>query len=342
MISTSPAAPTEQEWRALYAAAVQLKALEPWEWMLDDDIFGVRDPETQQIGYCCIMGNLGEHFALAVYLGDEGLRGYLQIQSGAFEENPIEALFSQLCLQVSFEDREMLTKDERAQIKALGLKYRGRNAWPSFRNYTPGYFPWALSAPEARFLTLAIEQACEVAARFADDPEILDPPVDGALLLRERAGEGWREIWHQPDLTPPLPAAAPPVDELRLQRLRQAKLRRTGAWESGRFSMPQPVQDRADDRPYYPVSTLFVDAATGMVLAPGVGDPEGWREAYQEQCLDLIEQGQVLPREIASTDVELRDLLAPICAALGIKLKARETPMFDDVRESFLAYFDRM
>ncbi|NNJ11694.1 hypothetical protein EKD04_015265 [Chloroflexales bacterium ZM16-3] len=340
---TSSADPSEQEWRALYAAAGQLKALGPWAWMLDSDIFGVRDPETQQIGYCCVMGNLGEHFALAVYLGDEGLRGYTNIQSGMYEDNPMEAMFVQHCLQVSFEDRELLSKEDRDQIKSLGLKYRGRNAWPFFRNYAPGYFPWQLTAAEVRFLTLAITQVCEVAARFADAPEILDPPTDGLLLVRELAGGAWSEIWHRPNLTPPPPQPAPRVDELRLQRLRQANLRRTAAWESGRFMMPQPVQDQPDDRPYYPVSTLFVDAATGMVLSPSLSSPEGWREAYQSQLLDLIEQGHALPREIASTDVEMRDLLAPICMALGIKLKAaRRTPMLDEALDGFLSYFEQM
>ncbi len=340
---TSPTDPTEQEWRALYAAAGRLKALGPWDWMLNSDLFGVRDPETQQIGYCCVMGNLGEHFALAIYLGDEGLRGYTRIQSGEFEENPIQAMFMQHCLQVSFEDRDLLTKSDRDQIKSLGLKYRGRNAWPFFRNYTPGYFPWPLSAAEARFLTVTLDQACEVTARFGEHPESLDPPDDGLLLVRERVGDTWHEIWHRPDLTPPPPAPAPKLDELRLQRLRQAKLRRTGAWESGRFMMPQPVQEEPDARPYYPVSTLFVDAASGMVLAPGMGSPENWREAYQEQILSMIEQSQAVPREIASTDVELRDLLAPICTALGIKLKAaRRTPMFDDARDGFFSYFERM
>jgi hypothetical protein len=332
-------APTEQEWRALYAAADQLFKLKPWEWMLDADIFGVRDPETQQIGYCCVMGNMGEHFALAVYLGDEGLRGYRQIQSGAFEQNPMEAMFVQDCLQVSFEDRDLLDKEDRDQIKALGLKYRGRNAWPFIRNYTPGYYPWFLTAPEVRFLTLALGQVCAVATRFADDPAIFDSPTKGALLVRELAAGAWREIWHRPDLTPPPRSAAPPVDEIRIQRLRQTKLRPTNGWESGRFTLPQPIQDKPNQRPYYAVTALLVDATSGMILAPIIGTPENWRANYQNHVLDFIERQRLLPREITSTDAELRDLLAPICAALGIKLRApRHTPMFEDARETFFQF----
>lgn len=342
-MSAASSGPSEAEWQALYTAADQLKALAPWQWMYDSDVFGVRNPEGGEVGYCCVMGNLGEHFALAVYLGDEGLRGYLAIRSGVFEDDPSQLMFVQHCLQASFEDRDLLDTSDRAQIKALGRKYRGRSAWPFFRIYEPGYFPWMLSAPEARFLTLAIEQTCELARRVADHPELIAPPAPDNVLVRELADGAWREIWHRPNLAPPPALIAPPVDAQRLQRIGQLKLRRTGAWESGRFIMPQPVQETPDERPYYPVSTLFVDAATGMVLAPNLGDPEGWRMAYQHQCLDLIEQSQLLPREIASTDPELRDLLAPICAALGIKLKAaRQTPMLDEAIDSFFSYFEGM
>jgi hypothetical protein len=339
-MGAAPAEPTEQEWRALYAAAGRLMALGPWEWMLDADIFGVRSPETGEVGYCCVMGNLGEHYALALYLGDGGLRGYLDIRAGLFEDSPAEALFVQHCLQASFEDREYLTKADRDQIKALGLKFRGRNAWPFFRNYTPGYFPWQISGVEARFLTLAIDQTCEMALRFRDDPDLLEPETEGDVLVRELDGGTWREFWHRPDLTPPPAPPAPPVDELRLQRLRQAKLRQVGGWESGKFIAPHAVQAEKGERPYYPVATLFIDARTGMILSPSLADPEGWREAYQEQLIGLIEQGQAAPREIAIVDAALCDLLAPICATLKIKLKkARATPLFDEAKESLFEYF---
>jgi hypothetical protein len=44
-------------------------------------------------------------------------------------------------LQASWEDREELHVRDRETIKALGRKYRGRQAWPLFRSYQPGYAP---------------------------------------------------------------------------------------------------------------------------------------------------------------------------------------------------------
>lgn len=71
------AKPTREEWNSLYQAAIDFKRLACWEWMYGDDIFGVVDPETGETAYCCIMGESGEYFAVAGYLGPEGLSGIL-------------------------------------------------------------------------------------------------------------------------------------------------------------------------------------------------------------------------------------------------------------------------
>ena len=77
-------APTLQEWRNLYQAAIEFKKIECWNWLSDTDLFGVQNPANGITGYCCIMGEMKEMLGLVVYLGTEGLAGYLKIQS---EEN---------------------------------------------------------------------------------------------------------------------------------------------------------------------------------------------------------------------------------------------------------------
>lgn len=60
--------------------------------MRDSDIFGVQNPLDKEIGYCCILGATGEVFGLVVYLGSQGLLGYLNLAE-RFKDNP-EGLFS--------------------------------------------------------------------------------------------------------------------------------------------------------------------------------------------------------------------------------------------------------
>jgi hypothetical protein len=329
---------TEREWRALYDAADELKALAPWEWMLDSDLFAVRDPESGQIGYCCVMGHLGEHYALAVYLDADGLRGYREVASGAYEERPAEALFAQRCLMLSFENRELLDKDSYAQIKALGRKYRGRQAWPELRDYTPGYLPWRLEPPQVRFLTVAIQQTCDVARRFSDDQEYLVGPDEGQMLLRERQGGEWKERWHRPELAASAASEPPPpVDELRLKRMASRRLKRLGVWETDRLLFPGAVQDEKGGRPYYPPMLMIVDSASGMVLPPMITEPGAWRQAFQSHLLDLFDQMEGAPREIRLRDEALAALLAPIAEALKVRLRrSTDLPALDDAREGLL------
>jgi hypothetical protein len=335
------AEPTTEEWRDLYQAADEFKQLGAWEWMLDSDLFGVRDPETGQIGYCCVMGNLGEHFALGLYLGGEGLRGYMRMQTGEFWPPDIGALFVQDCLMASFEDREVLSKRDRDQIKALGRKYRGRSAWPQFRNYRPGYFPWYLSGAEARFLTQALRQSCDVASRFEQTPELLDGPTEGQLLVRVFDNGGWRDTWAEPELPKAEMPPMPPLDETLVQRVRQAGLRRAGTWESDCFYTQQVIQEHPDQRPYYAKICMFVDGASGMILPPQIGAPENWREVYQDHLPALAAQVGAIPREVVVRSAEMRDLLAPAADRLGVKVRvARQLPMLDEAYASFMEFMD--
>jgi len=156
--------PSLAEWRALYQTADEFKKMAPWQWMWDRDIFGVKNPDDGSIGYCCVMGANGEHYALGVYLDDQGLAGYLAIQSKRVTAK--NAIFFQTVLMASFENADLVEKEDREIIRELGLSFRGRNAWPLFRIYEPNFLPWFINSKQVVFLTQCFTQANGVALRF--------------------------------------------------------------------------------------------------------------------------------------------------------------------------------
>ena len=208
--------PSMSDWRNLYNAAIEFKKTGCWEWMLDSDVFGVQNPVTGEIGYCCIMGYLGAHLALAVYQGTDGLETYLKMQRGKLPENEIELLMLQKCLMASFEDREILSEKDREIISELGLKFRGRQQWPLFRSYRPGYHPWYLTRDEAEYLTLSLQQAEEVALRFKEDRDILKPSKKSHYLVRVPGKKGdrleWEDKWLKPEPRGESKISVPPID----------------------------------------------------------------------------------------------------------------------------------
>jgi len=112
-------------WSTLYLLANHINALKPWRFMYEDEITGVRDPVTGAIGFISVMGKLGEHYALTVYLGERALGQYLELSENGAGVTP-EMVLEIPQLMLSFEDREFVEKEDRAVMKEIGSKSRGR------------------------------------------------------------------------------------------------------------------------------------------------------------------------------------------------------------------------
>lgn len=333
--------PSLEEWRELYQAAVTFRDAAPWRWMWDSAVFGVQDPESGQIGYCCVMGRLGEHFALAVYPGSEGLATLWAMREFGprAEQDPLAAMVIQECLMASFEDREMLDKPDLDVIKALGLKFRGRGAWPQFRGYRPGYFPWYLTPPEARFLTIGLRQALDVALRFRDNPALLpdaEPDPRGQYLVRVPEKQGkewvWKDTVQRPAPLRQAQASPPPLDEARLQSLRALPASR-GALQMDYFFTEGTIQEKKGERPWYAQVVLTADANSGHILGTNLARPDAVPATLVKQLLEVIAGTQARPDRIEVVREEARLALSPAAQRLGLHvIRVRRLPMIDRIR----------
>lgn len=332
--------PTLEEWRRLYHAAIRVKEIAPWEWTTETDVFGVQDPETDKLGFVSIMGMRGEHYAVAVYLGPQGLYRFW-----AFEDTgplaPPEALLEIPHLQASFENRSELRKQDRETIKQLGLKFRGRHAWPMFRSYRPGFFPWFLEAEEACLLTYALEQVIDVAPRFRKDPSLLAPVDEQSYLVRVPRQRGdsltWRD--HILDVPPPeFPTISLVMDIQALEKLKRIPPSRNRL-EIDFFMFPASIGERGA-RPAFPYMLLTVDAQSGMVLGSELltADPSleaMWGLIPMNVVYQLARFG-IVPGEVRVRSGLLFELLRPLAQELRFKLKQSKTMNSLDSAKEFL------
>ncbi|MEW6299272.1 MAG: hypothetical protein AB1671_16280 [Thermodesulfobacteriota bacterium] len=317
------------EWAALYDAAVAFKQLGCWEWMYDSDLFGVQNPETGEVGYCCVLGNLGEVFALNVYPGAEGLESYWalhELHEDPASDVPLDAqalLGSQKCLMASFEDRADLHKTDVRLIRELGLQFRGKKAWPLFRNYLPGFLPWFLtSREEVRFLTVALQQAQDVALKMKENPDYLTPPEDDKelYLVRVRQDERWQDTWQEPAGYEP-PRTTPVINDALLHQLQHARLPREGTWEADCLLLPMAVQEGA--RPFYPYA-LIVVSESGMPLGLELLKPGTQGREVPNKFMELLQREQRLPQTLLVGSDQTFTLLEPVAARLGFAIQQTE------------------
>jgi len=339
--------------------------------MSDSDVFGVQNPESGEIGYCCVLGELGEVYGLVVYLGSSGLEQHHKIQWGKMHAGSPDAAYSQNCLTAWFGTRSDLDKNDLKIVKDLGLKFRGGDTWPQFRSMQPGYLPWYLREDEAKFLTLCLAQAREVALRFGKHPDYLTSPGKNLYLVQipienidppsfahssesslpsgqqtlfpEAVGTPlfeWESQWLSPA---PLVKAAVrsfPLDEVRLQRIKKSSQGHRGVWEIDGFFAPTPVD--GDDRPFFPYTFLSADHDSGFILATVITEPSKWETEFPKTLLDTVEEHKLLPRKLALRKQELRELFAPLAAQLNIEIElTKKLSAVDRAKRELLKFMER-
>lgn len=319
--------PSAQDWEKLYSLAAKFKKIAPWDWMYDSDLFGVQDPESGETNYCCVMGRLGEVFALNVYLGPEGLEGYLKIASGKISGDDYAVLRLQNCIMLSFENKNYLDKNDIQLMRNTEINFQGKKSYPQFRRYQPGFIPWYLTKEEADILILAIEQAINVCLRLENNEDLLISPRQGLIFTRvssrDKSGIKWEDRWISP---------APYFkkqeyfsmnenEEILIQRIKEKKLAKNDIWEIDFSYFHTAVQNKKDQRPYFPQNLLIVDQSSQFIIGGGIAESDKYAREFREILLSSALKIGFIPKEIWIKNNDVANLFQPITDKLEIKLK---------------------
>lgn len=335
--------PSLEQWKRLYELMGKIRELAPWEYMYEHNIFGVQFPEKGNLGFVSVMGNLGEHFAVAVYMGKKGFEGFLNMQRMGYRLAP-DIVLQVPQLQASFEDREMITPEDRKIIKQLGLKFRGGKAWPQFRSYRPGCFPWYLEKEEAQLLIHGLEQLMDVSPRFKKDPGTLQPPEpDRKYLVRVYENGKWVD---RPQKIR-FPADPPLRLSMNMDALNYLKSmsKQNSIVEVDIQMMEEAVRDKKFDRPYFPFMLLIAEKQSHMILGVDLLSPlpsleEMW-EIVPEKVTEIL-ANYLLPKEIQTKDPLIALLLSALEKEVGFKVKlVSRLPTVEHARREFTKFTRR-
>lgn len=342
----------------LYDLAFKFKKTKLWNQLSDTDLFAL-PLSNGETGYVCIMGQLGDHFALALYVGNEGLDSYRNIaefELARTEAEYNEIMVSQNCIQCAFESKSDLAPQELEELygyaKAHGITFKGKNAYPQFKVYRPYRFPWFLRDEEDRQL---LYEALSAALALADKLKTSDmrslgfigtEPYGRSIPLLQAEGGGYK--FSMTELPPRLKTEFPsPLlrDELLAARLKRKKKIPSG-WVCEVLMVPNPVRHKDDESdfpeeaPVFPFILLIVDNSTGMLL------PSDLVMDYIENPGSIIEilaehmEKEGVPSELLVRDRRTEALLGSFAQQIGVKLTFRsDLPILDEVEESLFDHF---
>lgn len=332
-------------WRQLYKLAGEIRELAPWRWMEESEVFGVEDPATGDVHFVSVMGSVGIHYAVSAYPGIAALDRVMTLDEEEIYEYP-ERLMEIPQFQLSFENREHLADHAYKTIRSLGLRYRGKHAWPQFQSSRPGYAPWRLSLDEMRVMSTVLKQLLAVAPRCRSNPDLLAIDDVDTFLVRVPAGTGQRdwqdEQWRFPQAPEQTPVAS--LSELSAARLR--KLNRRPVFLEVDFFMTPAVIGKKGARVLNGYALMAVEDGKGMVIGLEMLTAESslqsmWGRIPDALAKHLINTG-FLPEGLVVRSTLLADLLVRFAKAVNCELLLNDRlPNLDPAKEGLTAHLGR-
>jgi hypothetical protein len=334
--------PDAEEFKILCELARYIQQHTPWDFMEEKDVFGVQDPDTGDLGFISVMGALGEYTAIAVYRGVEALYAWrefedlLEADPESHEAHNILMEIPQL--HVSFDPARFLEKRDRKLIKHSGVKFPKEK--PLFRCYRPGYYPWFLTRPEARYLIHALTQTIEVAKQFLHDDDVIplnEDPEDRDYLIRVPRIDGdvvtWKSFIRAID-QPPTQLIPIDVEAADLEKLKV--IPKSDPQEIDLFILPAKVGE-PNERPQVLYALMVVDAASGFILGiEALAAPDGPDLMYAELAHKVAEmwlKHEVIPTELRSRSTRVLNMFQSLAGELEFQLLlVKELPAIDEAK----------
>ncbi len=335
----------------MYELAFRFKGAKLWQQLYDDEAFAVKLADGE-IGYCSVMGRMGDHFALGLYVGEEGYKSYRLLLDADSEELDnaavSEMMTSQSCLQCSFENKDMLSTGELEEVrqyaKAHNKKLGGSNAFPQFTKFRPGRYPWRYDSRldeqricDALSAAVALKRILLKTGKEELGLRSLQESVQKIPMLAYANGRWVIQYTRLPsaEIRYPEPVFANEVLTAHIQRKKKK-----GVWECGTIRFPGAVQEEGqkEEAPYFPLVLVCANLETGRVLQPVITDGEDAAETMNGFAQQLMEAAAA-PKTIRCGDDRCFAILKDLCEKTGIRLVRTDVfELLDDALADLLEH----
>ena len=327
--------PTQEQYNRLYGYARRVFDHAPWETMYETQILAVRGTASGKTQFISVMGNLGEHLAVAFYPSLKTL-DTMQGHKDNFQDS-IDCIMGQQHLQLVFDRKSDLLDGEAGTIKKSGVAFGKETGgkWPSAQSLVPGYAPLKAGGEELERMLEGVEQLLHKLDTREPIPEITS--VSEAICSRIYADGIWQDTMLKYDMTPDMMQSvfvpsdllekfhALPVDNQKLV--------------CGCFTIPMPMGS-SKKRTIMPKIMMTMDRETGMIGGTIVSEPptDGiWKleQAFTAWLEKIIKSG-TRPQSIRFEGWYLSSFSSVLCKSLHVKEDTKPCPEIYDVFQKLL------
>ncbi len=320
---------SEDHWPKTLEKAKEFQQLKPWEVMTDEQIFAIEDPITGEYLFCSVLGQADEMYGLAVYIGADGL--YSLLDSFAGIKDSSEIFKFQRSLLLSFENRNDLEKAEYELIKAYDMTFRGKNAWPSFVSFEPGFYPWTMDHDEVRQMYLALAESIKMFERIKEGFRLPHIPTDEKILVRYTKSDyenfnemvlDMEEILEEMAFENFWGFYVPSEFEIK-QAMKKTKKPLNITVEFKVTYLEVPIQEDPEERPLFPSAIFVADHDKGIVYSHKMYAEEINPIRVQKEFLNMFDQLGGKPNKIL-TDHRTYIYLAALIEHVNVNIELEE------------------
>lgn len=294
----------------LLSLAADFRAAEPWDRINENELFGIRDPDTNELYLISVLGRAGAVYSLHCHMPPEGIEFWQNALQGiAPKMSP--GLPGLRLLECDFVNNDVASETDLQLYLNHAKKPRRKRALACFRSYRPGYLPWYIEEYEAKRLILIFKlfdrfykeifpkkkEFYQWKNPFGDMPGI---PV---FAPKGKGSPQNPKNWDvSVEVLPHHNIYFGPEHDAELNLCELAHYPVIGeTWEIGTFYMPNAVHN--GPRPYYPKTAICLRVSDEGSRCPcdpvvyggeGKNDYEAIREAFRE----LVHHCRYLPEKI--------------------------------------------
>jgi hypothetical protein len=320
--------------RLLVEAALSLRAMEPWRWMREDDLFGIVDPETGVLNIAAILGKADGPPGLVLYRGEPGYRFLFRKQEDPGSPIDQNIAMEEDSLLVEYVTNSQLQEADKSLLTTAGIAIpppkskRKQAGTPRFRSHLPAHLPVVPDVEECRLLTTTLVLAQAFTSLVEENPDFYgNRPYEEIPVYRRMGNQEdspWKLDWITLEFPPIEPAPPFSPDPKDAAAIGATQLSQSVEWELETYFPPTVLN--GENRPYFPRACILANSRDGKFLDILLTHPsQSAGELAGRALTQLILRERLRPGVLWVSQPETAEALWEFAERWSIRLRFRST-----------------